>query len=190
MLKQYDQWTRKHGSLQRRYERIFKAEDEDETNNDDEDTNNDSNDERHLVDQLADLIVEAGSTDGKISRQDALRWLLHTRRGQALVTRMGKNNERTADMTFPIHKVAKSIAETGTSWLTEQQLTEKIFEHAQRDRHSGETPEQAFARHFNAGDEQGLCAQEGRASCAGWHLPSVPALTRNAACRAGPAGLL
>jgi hypothetical protein len=48
--------------------------------------------------------------------------------------------------TFPIHKVAKNIAETGVSWLTEHQLTEKIFEHAQRDRASNETPEQAFAR--------------------------------------------
>ena len=62
--------------------------------------------------------------------------------------------------TFPIHKVAKNIAETGVSWLTEQQLTEKIFEHAQRDRRSGETPEQAFARHFNAGDEQGLALRK------------------------------
>jgi hypothetical protein len=62
--------------------------------------------------------------------------------------------------TFPIHKVAKNIAETGMSWLTEQQLTEKIFEHAQRDRRSGETPEQAFARHFNARDEQGLALRK------------------------------
>jgi hypothetical protein len=65
-------------------------------------------------------------------------------------------NERTTAMaTFPIHRVAKSIAETGTSWLTETELTEKIFDHAQRDRRSGETPEQAFARHFTAADEQG-----------------------------------
>ena len=76
------------------------------------------------------------------------------------VTRMGKSNERTTDMTFPIHKVAKSIAETGTSWLTEQQLTEKIFDHAQRDRRSNETPAQAFARHFNASDEQGLALRK------------------------------
>jgi hypothetical protein len=62
--------------------------------------------------------------------------------------------------TFLIHKVAKNIAETGVSWLTEQQLTEKIFEHAQRDRRSGETPEQAFARHFNASDEQGLALRK------------------------------
>ena len=147
-------WLRKH-AVARRYERIFKADDDDDETNDDETGDDNGNGERHFVDQLADLIAEGGSTDGKISRQDALRWLLHTRRGQALVTRMGKNNERTADMTFPIHKVAKSIAETGTSWLTEQQLTEKIFDHAQRDRRSGETPEQAFARCFSANDEQG-----------------------------------
>ena len=81
------------------------------------------------------------------------------------ITRMAQalertNNERTANMVFLIHRVAKSIAETGTSWLTEQQLTEKIFEHAQRDRRSGETPEQAFARHFNASDEQGLALRK------------------------------
>jgi hypothetical protein len=66
-------------------------------------------------------------------------------------------NKRTSTMsTFPIYKVAKNIADTGVSWLTEQQLAEKIFEHAQRDRRSGETPEQAFARHFSGNDEQGL----------------------------------
>jgi hypothetical protein len=152
-------WLRKH-AVARRFERVFKNDaDEDETNADD-DTNNDGGGARHLVDQLADLIAEGGSTDGKISRQDALRWLLHTRRGQALVTRVGKNDERTANMVFPIHKVAKAIAESGTSWLTEQQLTEKIFDHAQRDRRSGETPEQAFARHFNASDEQGIALRK------------------------------
>ena len=67
-----------------------------------------------------------------------------------------ETNERTENMgNFPIHKVAETIAETGTSWLTEQQLTEKIFDHAQRERRSGETPEQAFARCFSADDEQG-----------------------------------
>ena len=57
--------------------------------------------------------------------------------------------------TFPIHKVVKGINETGVSWLTEQQLTEKIFEHAQRDRRDGETEAKCFARHFTANDEQG-----------------------------------
>jgi hypothetical protein len=72
-----------------------------------------------------------------------------------------ETNERTENMgNFPIHKVAETIAETGTSWLTEQQLTEKIFDHAQRERRSGETPEQAFARCFSADDEQGrMCAE-------------------------------
>jgi hypothetical protein len=81
-------------------------------------------------------------------------------------------HERTLNMTFPIHKVAKSIAETGTSWLTEQQLTEKIFEHAQTDRRSGETPEQAFARHFAADDEQGRTFRKAVQSArAGSHHP-------------------
>jgi hypothetical protein len=71
------------------------------------------------------------------------------------MARERRNDERTADMVFPIHKVAKNIAETGTSWLTETELTEKIFDHAQTDRRNGETPEQAFARHFAANDERG-----------------------------------
>jgi len=52
-------------------------------------------------------------------------------------------------------KIAKGIAETGRSWLTEEELTEKIFAHAQLDRRANESPHQAFARHFSANDEQG-----------------------------------
>jgi hypothetical protein len=42
------------------------------------------------------------------------------------------------------------------SWLTEAELTEKIFAFAQHDRRVDETPEQAFARHYSSNDEQGL----------------------------------
>jgi hypothetical protein len=59
----------------------------------------------------------------------------------------------TASMDATV--IAKGIAETGRSWLTEEELTEKIFAHAQLDRRANESPHQAFARHFSANDEQG-----------------------------------
>jgi hypothetical protein len=94
------QWLRKY-AMQRRLARIFKQGDEPDDHEADEldaDNGNDNgdNDERHLIDQLADLLVEAGSSDGEISRQDALRWLLHSRDGQALVTRMAQARKRAA----------------------------------------------------------------------------------------------
>jgi hypothetical protein len=92
MFKQYDAWTRKHAN-EKRYERIFKV----DTSANDDTTDNGDNADRHLVDTLADLIAEAGSSDDEISRQDALRWLLHTRRGQALVTRMARHRKRASN---------------------------------------------------------------------------------------------
>jgi hypothetical protein len=62
----------------------------------------------------------------------------------------------TTSMDTNVLKIAKGIAETGEAWLSEAELTEKIFNFAQHDRRVDETPEQAFARHFNASDEQGL----------------------------------
>jgi hypothetical protein len=59
----------------------------------------------------------------------------------------------TASMDATV--IAKGIVETGRSWLTEEELTEKIFAHAQLDRRANESPHQAFARHFSANDEQG-----------------------------------
>src|SRR6516164_5655269 len=112
MLQQYDRVMRdhigKHRNLQQRYERIFKADesdvdDEPETDTDDDrldgdaddnrldgDNGSDSengngNEPRHLVSQLADLMVEAGSADGEVTREQALQYLLHSERGQALV---------------------------------------------------------------------------------------------------------
>src|SRR6516162_319287 len=89
MFKQYDAWTRKHAN-EKRYERIFKV----DTSANDDTTDNGDNADRHLVDTLADLIAEAGASDGEISRQDALRWLLHSRHGQALVVRMARHRKQ------------------------------------------------------------------------------------------------
>jgi hypothetical protein len=154
MLQQYDQAMRDHiakrFNVQQRFEKIFKA---DAQPNDDD--NGDNGEANHVVSEIADLVVEAGG--GKVSREAAMHWLLNTAGGRALLVHLkSATNKGTAAMsTFPIHKVARNIAETGVSWLTEQQLTEKIFEHAQRDRRSNETPQQAFARCFSADDEHG-----------------------------------
>jgi hypothetical protein len=52
--------------------------------------------------------------------------------------------------------IAKCIAETGASWLTEEELTEKIFTHAQLDCRDGESPHQAFARVFAGNTPEGI----------------------------------
>ena len=62
----------------------------------------------------------------------------------------------TTSMDTSVVKIAKAFAETGQAWLDEHQLTKMIFDHAQLDRRAGESPHQAFARHFSANDEQGL----------------------------------
>jgi hypothetical protein len=80
---------RKHRDLERRYQKIFKADASDEDDDDDTD-----NGEQHLIDRLADLLVEAGSPDGEVSRESALQWLLHSRNGQAFVSRMAAARKR------------------------------------------------------------------------------------------------
>jgi hypothetical protein len=73
MLQQYDRITK-----QQRYERIFKADTPDD-------------DSEHLLDVIADRIVEAGN--GQVSRQDAMHWLLHTPGGSALLVRLKNRKE-------------------------------------------------------------------------------------------------
>ena len=52
------------------------------------------------------------------------------------------------DNSAPVMKIAKAIADSGRSFITEHELTEKIFEYAQHDRRPNESEAQAFARHF------------------------------------------
>jgi hypothetical protein len=153
-------WLRKH-AIARRFERIFKAADdaEDETNADD-DTDDDSNGERHLVDELADLLVEAGTDDGALSREDALRYLLHSERGQALVARMAQarkhsTNTRTATMDHAVVKIAKAFVRTGKAFMSEDELTKLIYDYAQHGRLTGETPHQTFTRAYTAATAEG-----------------------------------
>ena len=131
------QWLRKQAT-QRRYERIFK----------------DNGGIDHHASVVADLLVESGEFP---SRQQALRHLLMTARGAAHLQRLRTSKKGTPDMVdTSAVKISKGIADSGKSWLSEHELTEKIFAFAQHDRRAGESEQQAFARHFNAGDAQGL----------------------------------
>ena len=85
MLKHYDAWTRKLARARR------KADDDIE---EDEVDNGNSNADRHEIDVLADLLVEACSPDGEVSREGALRWLLHSRNGAALVARLAQAHNK------------------------------------------------------------------------------------------------
>jgi hypothetical protein len=146
-------WLRKHAAA-RRYERIFKADEEDETGTDETGDDN-GNGERHLVDQLADLLVEAGNSDGgALSREDALRYLLHSERGQALVARMANSKRRTT-MDPAVVKIAKAFVRTGKSFMGEDELTKMIFDYAQSGRLNDETPQQAFTRAYTAPTAEG-----------------------------------
>ena len=110
---------------------------------DDDDTANGGNGDRHAVDVLADLLVEAGSPDGPVDRQTVLQWLLHSRRGQALVTRMARHRKRASNRkdsgmtrTETLCRIVKQagglgqlcqkIVKRGTADVTEAELTGMI----------------------------------------------------------------
>jgi hypothetical protein len=145
----------KHASA-RRFERFKNdaAADEDETDNGD-------SEQRHVIDRLADWLVEAG--DGEVSRESALNWLLHDERGQALIRmaqhrkratgrkgfQMTRNEELRALMKARggVHGLAKYIAATGTASVTEHELTQLIVDAAKRE-HPDLSDAQAFAKMF------------------------------------------
>jgi hypothetical protein len=122
---------------------LFVADEEEKAKMQDDDNGGNG---RHVVDTLADLIAEAGASDGRISRQDALRWLLHSRHGQALVVRMARHRKhqtnkgitmtRTETLTRIIKQagglgpLCKRIIKRGTSEIDEAELTGMITEAA------------------------------------------------------------
>jgi len=146
MLQQYDQAARdhivKHRNLQRRYEHIFKAdepdadadedEDEDETDNSDNGDSGDS-EQRHVIDQLADWLVEAG--DGEVSRESALNWLLHDERGQALI-RMAQHRKRATRKDFQMTR-----SETLRSMVKRHNGIAGLCQHIVAKGSSGDIPE-------------------------------------------------
>jgi hypothetical protein len=165
MLQQYDRVMRdrmtKYRTLERRYERIFKADEDvdvdDERVDDDSDeerldgeadSNEDGDEPRHLVDTLADLMVESGSPDGdgEITREQALQYLLHSERGQALVERMSRKRisnrkdsamDRSDELRAMVHKhhgidgLCRDIVKKGTTTVTEHELCGMLTASAQ-----------------------------------------------------------
>jgi hypothetical protein len=158
-------------ATRKRFARIFKdnaADDEDET--DDDELGEDGNAD-HLVSQIADLLVEAGSSDGAVSREQALRWLLHTRDGQGLVARMAQHRKQidaafkranrkgftmTRDETLRsvvkrhgnVVNLAKFICSQGTTDLSEHELTALAVAEAKRLYPDIKDDARAFAKMF------------------------------------------
>lgn len=116
------------------------------------------------VSSLADLLVEASG--GKLSREDALQYLLHSRDGRALSTTHKSNTRKESSMPdnvqtlvkdYGIVAVAKSIVDRGhATAFTEEEFTKAVGDYAQRDRRANETREQAFSRVFTGDDDVGM----------------------------------
>jgi hypothetical protein len=152
--------------------------DDDEHLDDDERLDEDSDEERldddsgsgsgNRVDQLADQLVEAGN--GTVSREDALSYLLHTASGRALAERMAGKRATSKGKAFTMNRseqvravvrkaggimpLCKRIAATGTSTITEHELTSLLVDAAKRE-HPDLSDAQAFAKMFGAATPQG-----------------------------------
>jgi hypothetical protein len=149
---------------------LFVADEEEEAKMQDDDSDDDRFDanggdhDRHVIDTLADLIAEAGTSDGKISRQDALRWLLHSPHGAALIVRMaharkrasnGKDSTMTRIETLAsivkrhdgLAGLCRHIVKKGTTTVTEAELTGMITAVAKHE-HPDLDDAQAFTKLF------------------------------------------
>ncbi|HKD93038.1 MAG TPA: hypothetical protein VKB56_14090 [Terriglobales bacterium] len=203
----YDQATRdhiaKHRNLQQRYEKIFKADAEpddidedrldddiDEERLDDDNGDNGNGEPRHVVDELADLMVESGSPDGngQISREQALHYLLHSAPGQALVSRMAQARKRNRkDFQMPtrqqvlknylqaagsLDKLAAQIVKRGTTDISEAELTGMITAQAQHE--TGLSDDRAFSRLYTDPSPRGLMLRKAINICKAAPLEIMP----------------
>jgi hypothetical protein len=146
----YAAWDRIGSELQKRFGRVFKTDtaDDDDIDDDRHDDDTGNGNGRHVVDELADLLVEGGSPDGEVTREQALQWLLHSTRGQALVARMSQHRKRnrkgfkmltrqevlkgyvrSAGGVIPL---CKRIVAKGTTDITEHELTQLAVDAAKR----------------------------------------------------------
>jgi hypothetical protein len=91
----YTEWDRIGSELQKRFGRVFIKSNGDTP---DEDGGDDNGNSEHLLDVIADRIVEAGA--GKISREDAMHWLLNTPGGRALLTHVSRLKRATDRKDF------------------------------------------------------------------------------------------
>ena len=127
-----------------------------------DDTTNTSSAGTKHVSSLADLLVEASG--GKVSRGEALHYLLHHRDGRALAQTRKQQKEppmtdtlQTLVKDYGIVSVAKGIVDRAHSTtFTEEEFTKAITAYADAHRLPGESSAKAFARVFTADDEIGL----------------------------------
>jgi hypothetical protein len=198
MLQQYDLAIRdryaKFCALEQRYQKIFKADDEpddDVIDNDRDDSgdNGGNSEPRHVVDELADLLVEGGSPDGEVTREQALRWLLHSTRGQALVARMAQHRKQNRkDLQMPTRQevlkgylkaaggldgLAAQIVKKGTTTVSEAELVGMITAEA-RSIAPNLSEAQAFSRLYTDASPRSLRLRQAIAVCKAAPLEIMP----------------
>jgi hypothetical protein len=173
MLAQYDQAARDHivkrRTMQQRFETIFKADaepDDDAIDDSDEDSDDETGngEPRHLVEELADLLVEGGTPDGEVTREQALQWLLHSARGQTLVERMARRNSNRKDSSMTrsehlkadgVRALCKRIVRNGNSGdISEAELVGLITGLAKQE-YATDDDATAFTKLFSALTPQG-----------------------------------
>jgi hypothetical protein len=158
---------------------------------DDADDEHGDNGQRHIVDELADLLVEGGSPDGEVTREQALQWLLHSTRGQALVARMAQHRKRATNkgkaFTMPtreevlkgylkaagsLDRLAAQIVKRGTTDIAEAEMVGMITATAQRE--SGLSEERAFSRLYTDPSPRGLMLRKAVNICKAAPLEIMP----------------
>jgi hypothetical protein len=118
---------------------------------DDDDDDSGSSPGGNHVSHLADLICEATGA----SREDALRWLMSSASGQALVARTQKRKEQTMKYKHAdIPRVMKGIADSGRSVISEADATAVITCYA-KSIHPNDRPDVAFSKVFTSSAEPG-----------------------------------
>jgi hypothetical protein len=151
------------GGLIRKFKRIFAGEADDDADRD-HDASNDPvrapAGDHHHASKVADLLVEAGIAP---DRATALRHLLRSHDGAALLHRLARTHKSTAKES-PMHDslqkiardlgaiaVCKTIAgEQRAFGISEHSLVELVSNH---DRQPGETAAKCFTRHYEANPE-------------------------------------
>jgi hypothetical protein len=110
-------------------------------------------------------LVEGGSPDGEVTREQALQWLLHSERGQALVARMAQARKRTTNrkgFQMPTRQevlkghvrsaggvvpLCKRIVAKGVTDISEHELTQLAVDAAKRE-YGISDDAKAFAKMF------------------------------------------
>ena len=116
-------------------------------------------------------MAEAGSSDGEVPREDALRYLLHSERGQAFVSRLAQARKRdirkdsSMTRTETLSRIVKQaggigplcqkIIKRATAEVTEAELTGMITAAAKAE-HPGMDDARAFAKAFTGPDGEML----------------------------------